>query len=114
MVRRRPDEHRQRDSIHRLAVMDIDGSPRVAVQAGVESLRWVRQGGTFGKGQLDHGFVGFTCADDARVRPDRDAAPLPLFDNPGVRGADNGTYLGQHGPPPISEFANSLVDQRRR
>ena len=51
--------------------MNIDGTPDLAVQAGVEQTCRVSQRSAFGKSQLHLALVSLAGADDAALRPDR-------------------------------------------
>src|SRR3979490_3102844 len=89
-VRRRVQRHGganerlQRLFINLVALMEIDGTPGVAFEAGVEEARRVLQRGALGEGHLHGILVRLTGADDAGVRPHRNASPLPLLDHFGV------------------------------
>src|ERR1700721_55554 len=74
------NERLQRLRIDLVALAQIDGAPGIAVEAGVEQPGRVRQCGALREGHLDDVLVGLAGADDAGVRPHRDAAPLPLLD----------------------------------
>src|SRR3979490_3508419 len=86
-VRRRVQRHGganeclQRLLINLVALMEIDGTPGVAVEAGVEEARGILQRGALGEGQLHDALVRLTGADDAGVLPHRNPSPLPLLDH---------------------------------
>src|SRR6478736_3752548 len=66
--------------VDRLAFMDVDGTSRVALQTGVEQALRIRERRATGESHLDDTVVALAGADDAVVRPDRDAAPLHFLD----------------------------------
>ena len=83
------DEVFQGGFIDGLAFADVDGTPDIAFEAGVEETGWVGQCGPLRKGQFDGVFVGLPGADNTGVGEDgRSRAggldPLPLFDDLGV------------------------------
>src|SRR5262245_14273341 len=52
------------------AFVDVDGTPDISLEAGVEETRRVLQRGSLGKCHLDHVLVGLSRADDAAMGPD--------------------------------------------
>src|SRR4051812_35474592 len=77
------DECLQRLLVYLLAFAKIDGAPEVAFETGIEEAGWILERGTLGKGHLHGALVGLARADDAIVRPHRDA-PLPLLHHVGI------------------------------
>src|SRR3569623_697365 len=59
------DELLERSSIHVFSFGDINRAARVAIEAGVEQLRWILQRRALDEGQLHLVLVRFTGADDA-------------------------------------------------
>src|SRR6195256_374838 len=57
--------------INLVALMEIDGTPGVAFEAGVEEAGRVRERGALGEGHLHGVLVRLTRADDSGVRPHR-------------------------------------------
>src|SRR5262249_46596269 len=55
--------------INLVALMDIDGTPGVAFEAGIEQACRVFQRSALGEGQLHDGLVGLAGADDSVVFP---------------------------------------------
>jgi hypothetical protein len=62
----------------RLAFAEIDRSPRVPLQAGIEEH--LRILGSASEGELHDLLVRFPPADDPVMGPDRDSPPFPLLD----------------------------------
>src|SRR5581483_5346389 len=96
------------------ALAEVDGTPRVPFETGVEEARRILQGGAFGEGHLHDVLVGLARADDSVVRPHRNASPLPLLDDFGIGFLHKGTEPAEHLAPPVAELLDSLVDQLRR
>src|SRR5258705_8316869 len=63
------NERLQRLFINLVALMEIDGTPGVAFEAGVEEPCWVLERGALGEGQFHNGLVRLTGADNSGVRP---------------------------------------------
>src|SRR5947209_14221826 len=87
-------ERLQRLLIDDSVLVEIDGANRLAVEAGVEELLWIRQLGALGERQ-PHGILErFTDAHVSVVRPDWNAGrpggllPLHLLDDSGVGSSD--------------------------
>ena len=84
------NERLQRLFIDLVALMEIDGAPGVAFEAGVEEARRVLQRGALGEGQLHDALVRLAGADDSGVLPHRNASrvrrlsPFHLLDHFGV------------------------------
>src|SRR4051794_39078133 len=78
---RRANQVLQRLFIDVVALLEVDGAPRIAVEAGVEEIRRIVHGGTFEEGELDDLLVRLAGADDPVVLPDGNPSPLPLFDH---------------------------------
>ncbi len=85
--------------------MDVDRTPRVALQAGVEQALRVRQRGTVGEGQFHCLLVGFAGAQDAVVLPHRCTAPLPGFLHVRQRFMDQCTHACQRFAAPVPSAA---------
>src|SRR5437773_5330304 len=90
------NERLQRLCINLVALMEIDGTPGVAFEAGVEEARRVLQRGALGEGQLHGALVRLTGADDSGVLPHRDPSPLPLLDHLGVGLLDEHSDTSEH------------------
>src|SRR5712671_1260040 len=93
--------------------MDIDRAPGVAFKAGVEQSRRVLERSALGERQLDDALVRLAGADDAIVRPNRNASPLPLLDHLGVSLFDESADVGERLAPPVAQFLDPRVDQPR-
>ncbi len=59
----------------------IERAARITFQAGIEDAGRIVQRCAIGKGQLDNLLVSFAGADDAVMRPNRNAAPFPFLDH---------------------------------
>src|SRR5262249_36864365 len=94
--------------------MEIDGTPDVAFKAGVEQSGGVLECGTFGECHLHDALVGLAAADDAIVRPHRNAAPLPLLGHLWVRLPDQRADMRERSAPPVTQFPDPRVDQPGR
>ena len=88
-----------------VALVDIDGAPGIAFQAGVEQARRVFQRGAAGEGKLHVGFVGLAGADDAVVLPHgspriaiRRLAPFHVLDHAGIGLLDERAHPRQRFP----------------
>src|SRR5204863_5461310 len=66
-----------------------------------------------GEGKLHDILVGFASADDAVVRPNRSAHPLPLLDDVRVRFLDELAHSAEGVPAPVPEFGDSFRDELR-
>src|SRR3979411_832838 len=93
--------------------MEIDGTPGVAFEAGVEEARGVLQRGALGEGHLHDILVRLTGADDSGVRPYRNPSPLPLLDHFGGGLLDEPSDPSRRLPPPITQLLDSRIDQLR-
>jgi hypothetical protein len=73
------NERLQRLFIDLVALMEIDGTPGVAFEAGVEEAARVLERGVLGEGQLHDGLVRLAGADDAGVLPEPLASSSTAF-----------------------------------
>src|SRR3954468_19927339 len=94
------------------AFADVDRAARVALETGVEETRRIFQGRALEEGQLDEVLVRLARADDAGMRPDRRAHPLPFLDHVRVGFFDQRAHSGERLPAPVREFGDSFRDQR--
>src|SRR5262245_34734520 len=108
------NESLQRLLVDLLALVEVDGSPCVALETGVEEARRIVEGRAFGEGHLHHALVGLACADQSVVRPHRNPSPLPLLDDVGIGFLDQGTEPAEHVAAPVAQLLDSRVDQLRR
>src|SRR5471030_1261454 len=58
-------------------------------------------------------FLGLASADDAVVRPDRSAHPLPFLDDVRVCFLDELAHSAEGFPAPVPEFGDSFRDEPR-
>src|SRR5438876_3477279 len=93
--------------------VDVDRAACVSVETRVEETGRVLQRRALGEGKLHDILVGFTSADDAVVRPNRSAHPLPLLDDVRVRFVDDLAHSAEVSPAPVPEFGDSFRDELR-
>src|SRR5438876_1633831 len=93
--------------------MEIDGTPGVAFEAGVEEAARVLQRGALGEGHLHDILVRLTGADHSGVRPHRNPSPLPLLDHFGVGLLDENSDPSERLAPPITQLLDSRIYQLR-
>jgi hypothetical protein len=74
-------------------------------------LELKRRAGSFREGKLHDILVGFASADDAVVRPNRSAHPLPLLDDVRVCFLDELAHSAEGFPAPVPEFGDSFRDE---
>src|SRR6202047_3261889 len=107
------NERLQRLFINLVALMEIDCTPGVAFEAGVEEARRVLQRGALGEGHLHDILVRLTGADHSGVRPHRNPSPLPLLDHFGVGLLDENSDPSERLAPPITQLLDSCIYQLR-
>src|SRR5207244_6174248 len=90
-----------------------DRAAYVSLETRVEETGRIFEKRTLGEGQLHDLLVGFAGADDAVVRPDRSAHPLPLLDDVRVCFLDELAHSAEGSPAPVPEFGDSFRDQLR-
>src|SRR5215210_6517321 len=93
--------------------MEIDGTPGVAFEAGVEEACRVLQRGALGEGHLHDILVRLTGADRSGVRPHRNPSPLPLLDHFGVGLLDENSDPSERLAPPITQLLDPRIYQLR-
>src|SRR3984893_10540830 len=91
-----------------LPFVDVDGAAYVSLETRVEETGWILQRRALGEGKLHDILVGFAGADDAVVRPNRSAHPLPLLDDVRVCFLDEFAHSPESLPAPVPEFGDSL------
>src|SRR5437667_9631578 len=84
-VDRLADERFDGGRVDFLTLLNVDRAPHVALEARVEQAGRVLQRRALREGELHDLLVGLARAEDAVVRPDRSAHPLPLLDDLRVR-----------------------------
>src|SRR6266849_10017961 len=107
------NERLQRLFINLVALMEIDGAPGVAFEAGVEEAARVLQRGALGEGHLHDSLVRLTGADDAGVLPHRNPSPLPLLDHFRVGLLDESSNPSERIASPIFQLLDSRIYQLR-
>src|SRR5438309_6132859 len=110
----RADERLQGRRVDLLALVDVDGSSRVPIEAGVEEAGGVLQGGALGERHLHDVLVCLAGADDPVVRPDRGPHPLPLLEAIGLCLLDQSADPAERLAAPVLEPGDSIADQLRR
>src|SRR5207302_1738850 len=93
--------------------VDIDRAACVSVETRVEETGRILQRRALEEGQLHDILVGFASADDAVVRPNRSAHPLPLLDDVRVCFLDELAHSAEGFPAPVPEFGDSSRDELR-
>src|SRR6267142_4898601 len=93
--------------------MEIDGTPGVAFEAGVEEACRVLQRGALGEGHLHDMLVRLTGADHSGVRPYRNPSPLPLLDHLRVGLLDENSDPSERLAPPITQLLDARTDPLR-
>src|SRR6266480_6939192 len=93
--------------------VDVDRAAYVSVETRVEETGRILQRRALGEGELHDILVGFASADDAVVRPNRSAHPLPLLDDVRVCFLDELAHSAEGFPAPIPEFGDSFRDELR-
>src|SRR3989442_3621880 len=93
--------------------VDVDRAACVPVETRVEETGRILQRRALGEGKLHDTLVGFASADDAVVRPNRSAHPLPLLDDVRVCFLDELAHSAEGFPAPVPEFGDSLRDELR-
>src|SRR5882724_11793358 len=94
--------------------VDVDRAAYVSVETRVEETGRILQRRALGEGKLHDILVGFARADDAVVRPNRSAHPLPLLDDVRVCFLDELAHSAEGFPAPAPEFDDSFRDELRR
>src|SRR6185312_2920726 len=95
-----------------LSLVDVDRPAHSAVETRVEETDRILQRRAPGEGKLHDFRVGFAGADDAVVRPDGSAHPLPLFDDVRVCFLDELAHPAQGLPSPVPKFGDPVRDER--
>src|SRR5215469_1987368 len=108
------NERLQRLLVYRLALAEVDGTPRVPLETRVEEARRILQSRPLGEGHLHDVLVGLTGADQSLVRPHWHASPFPLLDDFRIGFLDQGTEPAEHLAPPVAQLLDSRVYQLRR
>src|SRR4029077_20867682 len=85
----------------------------VSVETRVEETARIVQRRTLGEGKLHDILVGFARADNAVVRPNRSAHPLPLLDDLRVCFLDELAHSAEGFPAPVPEVGDSFRDELR-
>src|SRR5256885_11439931 len=93
--------------------VDVDRAACVSVETRVEETGRILQRRALGEGKLHDIPVGFASADDAVVRPNRSAHPLPLLDDLRVCFLDELAHSAEGFPVPVPEFGDSFRDELR-
>ena len=80
--------------------MEIDSPPGVAFKAGVEKSGRAFEQSALEESELHDALVRLAGADLSIVRPNRNAAPLPLLDHLRVSLLDESADMGERLAPP--------------
>lgn len=99
--------------VNRFSFVEVDRATDVAVETRIKKTGRVLQRRTLGEGELHDLLVGLARAEDAVVRPDRCAHPLPLLDDVRVGFLDELAHHAKGFPPPVTEFGDFFRDELR-
>src|SRR5947208_15820293 len=103
----------QRLLVYFLALVEVDGTPGVALKARVEEARRILEVRPFGESHLQDALVGLARADHSGVQPHRNPSPLPLLYDLGIGFLDQSTEPAEHLAPPVAQLLDSRVYQLR-
>ncbi len=114
------DERLERAFIDLVALMDIDGAPRIAFEAGVKETCRILESRSLSEGEFHLVLVRFAGANDPVVGPHRNPqhrvrwlSPFHLLDDIWVRLLDEAPHPGESLAPPITQLLDSCIDQLR-
>src|SRR5712664_1349429 len=107
------NERLEGDLVDFFSFVDIDRAACVSVETRVEETGRILQRRALGEGKLHDILVGFASADDAVVRPNRSAHPLPLLDDVRVCFLDELAHSAEGFPAPVPESGDSFRDTLR-
>src|SRR5256714_1655556 len=93
--------------------VDVDRAAYVSIEARVEETGRILHRRALGEGELDDILVGFASADDALMRPDRSAHPLPFLDDVRVGFLYELAHSAEGFPTPVPELGDSFRDELR-
>src|SRR5438876_4944394 len=93
--------------------VDVDRPAYVSLETRVEETGRILQRRALGEGKLHDILVGFASADDAVMRPNRSAHPLPLLDDVRVCFLDELAHSAEGFPAPVPELGDSFRDELR-
>src|ERR1035437_3034219 len=99
--------------VNLFAFVDVDRAACVSVETRVEETGRILQRRALREGKLHDTLVGFAGADDAVVRPNGSAHPLPLLDEVRVFFLDELAHSAEGSPAPVPEFGDSFRDELR-
>src|SRR5207302_3829982 len=95
------------------SLANVDRAAYVSIETRVEETGRILQSRALGEGKLHDILVGFAGADDAIVRPNRSAHPLPLLDDARVCILDELAHSAERFPAPVPEIGDSFRDELR-
>jgi hypothetical protein len=110
---RLPNERLEGGLVDFFSFVDVDRTAYVSIETRVEETRGILQRRALGEGKLHDFLVGFAGGDDAVVRPNRSAHPLPLLDDGRVCFPDETPHSAEGLPAPVPEFGDPLRDEFR-
>src|SRR5208283_6139289 len=108
------NERLERGLVNFFSFVDVDRAACVSVETRVEETGRILERRALGEGELHDLLVRFASADDAVVRPNRSAHPLPLLDDLRVCVLDELAHSAEGFPAPVPEFGDSFRDELRR
>src|SRR5205814_2233081 len=107
------NQHLEGGLVNFSSFVDVDRAACVSAETRVEETGGILQGRALGEGKLHDILVGFSSTDDAVVRPNRSAHPLPLLDDVRVCFLDELAHSAKGIPAPVPEFGDSFRDELR-
>jgi hypothetical protein len=96
--------------IDSVALVEINRSPSIPCQAGVEQLVRVWKACTLRKSHFYLVLVGVGQADESIVGPTGRAPPFPLLDDLGVGSMNDFAKIGKHLAAPVRKVCDQLVN----
>jgi len=92
-------------------LFQIDRSPFIASEAGVEELVRIWKACALRKGHFYFIFVGVGHTDESVVRPTRRAHPFPFLNDLGISIKNDFAKIGKHFAAPVRKACEQLVDK---
>src|SRR5881227_2113011 len=107
------NQHLEGGLVDFFSFVDVDRAAHVSVETRVEETARILERRALGESKLHDILIGFAIADDAVVRPNRSAHPLPLLDDARVCLLDELAHSAEGFPTPVAEFGDSFRDELR-
>src|SRR5829696_1134826 len=100
----------QRLLVDLVALVEVDGTPRVPFETRVEQARRIGKSRPLGEGHLHDVLVRLARAEHPVVVPDRNASPFPLLHDFGIGCLHHRAEPPEHLAAPVSELVDPRVD----